>query len=79
MKNEKKKTYMEGLVKIDMIKKFMQDNNLTRKEFANMCKMSESTLYRILDGKHNFDLRYILYISITMKVQMYQLFNSKRP
>lgn len=75
MKKEKPEVYMKGLVKVDMIKKFMQDNNLTRKEFAKMCKMSESTLYRILDGKGNFDCKYLLFISIAMNVQIYQLVN----
>lgn len=75
MKKEKPEVYMKGVVKVDMIKKFMQDNNLTRKEFAKLCRMSVSTLYRILDEKHNFDSTYLLYMAITMKVQIYQLVN----
>lgn len=43
---------MSKLYNVDIIVEYIKNNNLTKKEFAKQCKISTSTLYKVLQGKH---------------------------
>ena len=62
------------VLKVELIIKFMQDNNLTRKEFAKMCGISTYTLYRFMNG-YNVRFGVIYYVSRAMGVTGDDLIN----
>lgn len=66
---------MRQLVNVDLIKEHIKTNNLTKREFCKQCNISVSTLYKILQGKTNFDLVFIFRIAKSMKVEVKDLFN----
>lgn len=65
---------MNGLIKTAIITDYLTANHLTKKEFCRQCKISTSTLYKIMHGK-NFYLSALFRIARIMNMQAYQLFN----
>ena len=65
---------LKKVLKSDLIKKFMQDNKLSHKQFAKMCDISVSTLYFFLNGG-NVRLRVIYKVSRAMGVKGDDLIN----
>ena len=60
------------VVKTDLIKSFIKDNNLTIAQFCKLCKISQSTLYKIFNGK-DFIIVVLFKIARVMHVQVWQL------
>lgn len=52
---------------------YIENNNLTHKEFCNHCGISISTFYRILNGK-NCNLISLFKISRKVNVPLHKLF-----
>lgn len=67
---------MESHVSGQMILDFIKDNQLTKKEFCKQCKISTSTLDRILKGK-NFRLIYLFRIGRRMNVPIHKMFRDE--
>ncbi|MBP3344812.1 MAG: helix-turn-helix transcriptional regulator [Clostridia bacterium] len=47
-------------LKVELIEKFMKDNNLTKKIFCQKCKISRKTLDSIFEGNMNMRTRTFL-------------------
>lgn len=60
------------IIKTDLFKKFMKENNLTVKKFCKLCKISQSTLYKIFKGE-NFIIVALFKIARVMHLEVYQL------
>ena len=60
------------VVKTDLIKSFIKENNLSIAKFCKLCKISSSTLYKIFNGK-DFVVVALFKIARVMKVQVCQL------
>lgn len=57
----------------EIIKEYISSNNLTKKEFCKQCKISKSTLYRIMKNK-SCNLIALFRISKIINKQFSQLF-----
>lgn len=65
---------LKKVLKSDLIKKFMQENKLSHKQFAKMAKVSLSTFNRFLNGCDvKFSILY--YVSRAMGVKGDDLIN----
>lgn len=62
------------LIKAEVIYQFIQDNNLTKKQFCEKCKISQSTFYRMLSG-NNFRISAIFKIAVFMHKKIADLCN----
>ena len=60
------------VVKTDLIRNFIKENKLTIAEFCKLCKISQSTLYKIFNGK-DFIVVALFKIARVMHVQVWQL------
>ncbi len=64
---------MDNQINKSLIVKFLKSNNLTQKEFCEQCKISLSTLYKVLKGK-NVNLSTIFKVAKTIKIDAFKLF-----
>lgn len=65
-KQNRKTSLITGTIKIQLIKDFMKKKNLTRMEFAEMCKISVKDLRKVLDDYSDFEPIVLLKIARTM-------------
>lgn len=65
-KQNRKTSLITGTIKIQLIKDFMKKKNLTRMEFAEMCKISVKDLRKVLDDYSDFEPIVLLRIARTM-------------
>ena len=66
---------MQNTIKTEIIKNFMIENKISKTKFCRMCKISLSTLNKILNNDHKFRIIALFKIARVIKVQVYQMFN----
>lgn len=66
---------MKNTIKTELIENFIKDNNLSKSKFCKMCKISQSTLNKIMTNSENFKIIALFKIARVLKIQVYQMFN----
>ena len=66
---------MKNKIKVELIENFIKDNNLSKTKFCEMCKISQSTLNKIMTNSKNFRIIALFKIARVLKIQVYQMFN----
>lgn len=66
---------MKNKIKSDLIENFIKENNLSKSKFCEMCKISQSTLDKIMTNSENFKIIALFKIARVLKIQVYQMFN----
>ena len=66
---------MKNTIKIEIIEKFMTENNISKTKFCKMCKISTHTLSKIMDNDFNFEIIALFKIAKVIKIEVYQMFN----
>ena len=66
---------MKNTIKTELIENFIKDNNLSKSKFCKMCKISQSTLNKIITNSENFKIIALFKIARVLKIQVYQMFN----
>ena len=66
---------MKNTIKTEIIENFMLENNISKTKFCKMCKISPSTLNKIMTNDDNFGIIALFKIARVIKVQVYQMFN----
>lgn len=66
---------MKNTIKTELIENFIKDNNLSKSKFCKMCKISQSTLNKIMTNSENFRIIALFKIARVLKIQVYQMFN----
>lgn len=66
---------MKNKIKSDLIENFIKENNLSKSKFCEMCKISQSTLNKIMTNSENFRIIALFKIARVLKIQVYQMFN----
>ena len=66
---------MKNKIKSELIENFIKDNNLSKNKFCKMCKISQSTLDKIMTNSENFRIIALFKIARVLKIQVYQMFN----
>lgn len=65
---------MENVVKTELIENYIKENNLSKAKFCKMCKISPTTLSKIMN---NQDVRLLALFKITrvMGIYIHQIVN----
>lgn len=66
---------MKNTIKTEIIEKYMNENKLSKTKFCKMCKISPSTLNKIMTNDDNFGIIALFKIARVIEVQVYQIFN----
>lgn len=66
---------MKNTIKTELIKNFIKENKLSKSKFCEMCKISQSTLNKIMTSNENFRIIALFKIARVLKIQVYQMFN----
>lgn len=66
---------MKNTINIEIIEKFMMENKINKTNFCKMCKISPSTLNKIITKDDNFRIIALFKIARVIKIQVYQLLN----
>lgn len=66
---------MEKKINSKLIQKYMKENQLTKKEFCEVCGICERTLKRMLDGGFDCRLASVLKVRKVLKVTLNELLN----
>lgn len=66
---------MKNTIKTELIENFVKENNLSKSKFCKMCKISQSTLNKIMTNSENFRIIALFKIARVLKIQVYQMFN----
>ncbi len=66
---------MNNTINIEIIKNFMKKNKISKTTFCKMCKISSSTLNKIMTKNNNFRIIALFKIARVIKIQVYQMFN----
>lgn len=66
---------MDKKINSKLIQKYMKENQLTQKEFCEVCGICEGTLKRMLDGGYNSRLTSVLKVRKVLKVTLNELLN----
>ena len=66
---------MKNTIKIEIIEKFMIKNKISKTTFCKMCKISPSTLNKIITKDNNFRIIALFKIARVIKIQVHQMFN----
>ncbi len=72
----KQKITFEDVINTELIKKYMKDNNLSKREFARKCNLNVWNLDAVLQGR-NCRVVYFAKIAKAMNVQLKDLFLQK--
>lgn len=65
---------MKNTIKVEIIEKFMKENKISKTAFCKMCKISLSTLNKIIDKDDSFRIIALFKIARVIKIQVYQMF-----
>lgn len=68
---------MKNTIKIELIENFIKENNLSNSKFCKICKISQSTLNKIMTKSENFKISPLFKIARVLKIKVYQTFNKK--
>ena len=63
------------MVKTELIEKYLKDNNLSKTKFCKMCKISPSTLNKIMNNDGHFRITALFKIARVMNLYVHQLVN----
>ena len=66
---------MKNTIKTELIENFIKDNNLSKSKFCKMCKISQSTLNKIMTNNENFKIIALFKIARVLKIQVFEMFN----
>ncbi len=66
---------MKNTIKTELIENFIKDNNLSKSMFCKMCKISQSTLNKIMTNSENFRIIALFKIASVLKIQVFEMFN----
>lgn len=66
---------MKNTIKTELIENFIKENNLSKSKFCKMCKISQSTLDKIMTSNENFRIIALFKIARVLKIEVYQIFN----
>ncbi len=66
---------MKNTIKTELIENFIKDNNLSKSKFCKMCKISQSTLNKIITNNENFRIIALFKIARVLKIQVFEMFN----
>ena len=66
---------MKNTIKSELIETFIKDNNLSKSKFCEMCKISQSTLNKIMTNSENFKIIALFKIASVLKIQVFEMFN----
>ena len=66
---------MKNTIKTELIENFIKDNNLSKSKFCEMCKISQSTLNKIMTNSENLKIIALFKIARVLKIQVYHMFN----
>lgn len=66
---------MKNTIKVELIENFIKDNNLSKSKFCEMCKISQSTLNKIITNNENFRIIALFKIARVLKIQVFEMFN----
>ena len=62
---------MKNTIKTELIENFIKDNNLSKSKFCKMCKISQSTLNKIMTNSENFRIIALFKNARVLKIQVY--------
>ena len=65
---------MEKLVKTELIEQYLKENNISKTKFCKMCKISPSTLTKIMNNQ-NVRMTAIFRVTRAMGIYIHQIFN----
>ena len=68
---------MKNTIKTELIENFIKENNLSKSKFCKMCKISQSTLNKIMTNSENLRIVALFKIARVLKIKVYQMFNKK--
>ena len=57
------------------VENFIKENNLSKSKFCKMCKISQSTLNKIMTNSENFRIIALFKIARVLKIQVFEMFN----
>ena len=66
---------MKNTIKIEIIEKYMLENNISKTKFCKICKISPNTLNKIMTNDFNFEIVALFKIARIIKIEVYQMFN----
>ena len=69
---------MKSTIKIEIIENFINENKISKTAFCKMCKISPSTLKKIMNKEDNFGIIALFKIAKVIKIQVYQMFNEPK-
>jgi len=61
-------------IKTSLINKFMRENNINKREFCKLSKISHSALNKIYNNDFDFDIVYLFRVCKTIKVELRDIF-----
>lgn len=62
------------IIKTDLIKNYLKEENISKTKFCKLCKISVTTLNKILSNKENFRIIALFKIAKQIKLQVFELF-----
>ena len=66
---------MKNTIKVELIENFIKDNSLSKSKFCEMCKISQSTLNKMMTNSENFRIIALFKIAKVLKIQVFEMFN----
>lgn len=66
---------MSSEIKVEFINNYMTENNLSKTAFCYQCKISNSTLNKILTNDYNFSIIVLFKIARVLNVRIHELFS----
>ncbi len=66
---------MKNTIKTELIENFIKDNSLSKSKFCKLCKISQSTLNKIMTNSENFRIIALFKIAKVLKIQVFEMFN----
>lgn len=62
------------IIRTELIAEYIKENNLSKKKFCVLCKISVVTSNKVLSGKTNINFLAIFKIAKVMNINAYKLF-----
>ena len=66
---------MKNTIKTEIIENFMSENKIRKTKFCKICKISPSTLKKIIANDDSFEIIALFKIAKVIKIQVYKMFN----
>ncbi len=66
---------MKNTINTEIIEKFLLENKISKTTLCKMCKISYSTLKKIMNKEDNFGIIALFRIARVIKIEVYQMFN----